>query len=38
MYYKEDKDGQMLEEGINEAGAMSVFIAAGTGLRTTAST
>lgn len=30
MYYKESKDGQLLEEGINEAGAMSSFIAAGT--------
>lgn len=30
MYYKEAKDGQLLEEGINEAGAISSFIAAGT--------
>ena len=30
MYYKEAKDGQVLEEGINEAGAISSFIAAGT--------
>ena len=30
LYYKEQKDGQILEEGINEAGAMSSFIAAGT--------
>lgn len=30
MYYKEAKDGQILEEGINEAGAMSSFVAAGT--------
>lgn len=30
MYYKEAQDGQMLEEGINEAGAMGSFIAAGT--------
>ena len=30
MYYKEARDGQVLEEGINEAGAMSSFIAAGT--------
>ncbi|WP_437186661.1 pyruvate dehydrogenase (acetyl-transferring), homodimeric type [Planctomicrobium sp. SH668] len=30
MYYKEAKDGQVLEEGINEAGAVSSFIAAGT--------
>ena len=28
MYYKEDKNGQVLEEGINEAGAMSAWIAA----------
>ena len=30
MYYKEARDGQILEEGINEAGSMSSFIAAGT--------
>ena len=30
MYYKEGRDGQILQEGINEAGAMSSFIAAGT--------
>ena len=30
MYYREAKDGQILEEGINEAGALSSFIAAGT--------
>jgi pyruvate dehydrogenase E1 component len=30
MYYKEAKDGQILEEGITEAGSMSSFIAAGT--------
>ena len=30
MYYKEDKKGQILEEGINEAGAMSAWIATGT--------
>jgi pyruvate dehydrogenase E1 component len=29
-YYREEKDGQILQEGINEAGAMSSFIAAGT--------
>ena len=29
IYYKEAKNGQLLEEGINEAGAMSSFIAAG---------
>lgn len=28
MYYKEDKHGQILQEGINEAGAMSSWIAA----------
>jgi len=30
MYYKEDKKGQILEEGINEAGAMSGWIACAT--------
>ena len=30
LYYKEEIDGQILEEGINESGAMSSFIAAGT--------
>jgi pyruvate dehydrogenase E1 component len=30
LYYKEAKDGQVLEEGINEAGSMASFIAAGT--------
>jgi pyruvate dehydrogenase E1 component len=30
MYYKEDKHGQVLQEGINEAGAMCDWIAAGT--------
>ncbi len=34
MYYKEAKDGQILEEGINEAGAVSSFIAAGTAYAT----
>jgi len=29
MYYREDKQGQVLEEGINEAGAISSWIAAG---------
>jgi pyruvate dehydrogenase E1 component len=29
LYYKESKDGQILEEGITEAGSMSSFIAAG---------
>ncbi|WP_148861431.1 pyruvate dehydrogenase (acetyl-transferring), homodimeric type [Marinobacter fonticola] len=30
MYYREDKQGQILEEGINEAGAMAAWIAAAT--------
>jgi len=30
LYYRETKDGQILEEGITEAGSMSSFIAAGT--------
>ncbi len=30
MYYKESKSGQMLQEGINEAGAMSSWITAAT--------
>ena len=30
MYYKEDKKGQILEEGINEAGAMAAWLAAAT--------
>jgi len=30
LYYKEAKDGQILEEGITEAGGLSEFIAAGT--------
>ena len=29
LYYKESRDGQILEEGITEAGAMSSFIAGG---------
>ena len=29
-YYREARDGQLLEEGISEAGALSSFIAAGT--------
>jgi len=29
MFYKEARNGQLLEEGINEAGAMGSFIAAG---------
>lgn len=34
LYYKEAKDGQILEEGITEAGAMSSFISAGTAYST----
>jgi len=34
IYYKEATDGQILEEGINEAGAISSFIAAGTAYST----
>ena len=34
LYYKEAKDGQILEEGITEAGSMSSFIAAGTAYST----
>ncbi|RME93895.1 MAG: pyruvate dehydrogenase (acetyl-transferring), homodimeric type [Verrucomicrobia bacterium] len=34
LYYHETKDGQILEEGITEAGAMSSFIAAGTSYAT----
>jgi pyruvate dehydrogenase E1 component len=30
MYYKEAKDGQLLQEGINEAGAGASWVAAGT--------
>jgi pyruvate dehydrogenase E1 component len=30
MYYREDKSGQILEEGINEAGSMCSWISAGT--------
>ncbi|MDJ0793277.1 MAG: pyruvate dehydrogenase (acetyl-transferring), homodimeric type [Woeseiaceae bacterium] len=30
MYYREDKSGQILEEGINEGGALCSWIAAGT--------
>jgi pyruvate dehydrogenase E1 component len=33
-YYREAKDGQLLEEGITEAGSMSSFIAAGTAYST----
>jgi pyruvate dehydrogenase E1 component len=34
MYYKEDKQGQILQEGINEAGGMSSWIAAATSYST----
>jgi pyruvate dehydrogenase E1 component len=34
LYYKEASNGQILEEGINEAGSMSSFIAAGTAYAT----
>ena len=34
LYYKEASDGQILEEGITEAGSMSSFIAAGTAYST----
>lgn len=34
MYYKEATNGQILEEGINEAGSMAEFIAAGTAYAT----
>jgi pyruvate dehydrogenase E1 component len=34
MFYKEDEHGQILEEGITEAGSMSSFIAAGTSYST----
>jgi pyruvate dehydrogenase E1 component len=34
LYYKEAKDGQILEEGITEAGSMSSFAAAGTAYAT----
>ena len=34
LYYREAKDGQILEEGINEAGSMASFIAAGTAYAT----
>jgi pyruvate dehydrogenase E1 component len=30
MYYREDKEGQILEEGINEAGAFCSWLASGT--------
>lgn len=34
LYYKESTDGQLLEEGITEAGSMASFIAAGTAYAT----
>src|ERR1700682_4270262 len=34
LYYKETKDGQILEEGITEAGSMASFIAAGSAYAT----
>ncbi len=34
LYYREAKDGQLLEEGITEAGSMCSFIAAGTSYAT----
>jgi len=34
LYYRESQDGQIIEEGISEAGAMSSFIAAGTSYAT----
>lgn len=34
MYYKEDKAGQVLQEGINEAGGLCDWIAAGTSYST----
>ncbi len=34
LFYKEARDGQILEEGITEAGSMSSFIAAGTAYAT----
>ena len=34
LFYHEEKDGQILEEGINEAGSMASFIAAGSAYAT----
>jgi len=34
LYYKETREGQILEEGINEAGSFASFIAAGTSYAT----
>lgn len=36
MFYKEEKQGQILEEGINEAGAFSAWMAAATSYSTSA--
>jgi pyruvate dehydrogenase E1 component len=36
MFYKESKNGQILQEGINEAGGMCDWIAAATSTRRTA--
>ncbi|HEV2208463.1 MAG TPA: pyruvate dehydrogenase (acetyl-transferring), homodimeric type [Verrucomicrobiae bacterium] len=36
LYYNEAKDGQILEEGITEAGSMASFVAAGTSYATQA--
>ncbi|MBT4520100.1 MAG: pyruvate dehydrogenase (acetyl-transferring), homodimeric type [Halieaceae bacterium] len=38
MFYKESKNGQILEEGINEAGAFSAWLAAATSYSTSAYT
>ena len=38
MFYKEDEKGQILEEGINEAGAFSAWLAAATSYSTSAYT
>ena len=35
LYYREEKNGQILEEGITEAGSMASFTAAGTAYATT---
>jgi len=34
LYYREEKDGQILEEGINEAGSMASFVASATSYAT----
>jgi len=36
MYYREEKNGQILQEGINEAGAFASWMAAGAPTPTTA--